>query len=205
MKTFEELLAEAADIIERGDKDKIATLFKENYQYREKMRSQKEAYEGQIKELREKVPGDNAVSVPKEEYETLTSFKEQVGDFEQIQTRLQAIERLEQENGTLKNKWNLTRAAQQFGYNTDALEPLVQGKNIVFEEDTPFILDGDSKKKLDEYVENDLSVFIPAIKTGQGSKYPRQGVGEDNDGASAGTIVDNFIERQKSKMNKEKN
>ena len=199
MKTFEELLAEAADIIEAGNKEKIANLLKDNYKYRQKINSQKELYEDQIKELRTQVPGENVTLVPKDEYDSLKGFKEQVGDFDQIQTRLQAIERLEQENGTLKNKWNLTRAAQQFGYNTDALEPLVQGKTIVFEDDNAFVIDGDSRKELDKFVEEDLAVFVPAIKTGQGSKYPKQGVGESNEGASIKTTVDAFIERNKTK------
>ena len=199
MSDLEKVLEQAKGIVEAGDYDKVAKIMSDNYKYRAKLRSQKELYEEQLSELKSKIPGEGIVTLPKEEYESLVSFKEQVGDFEQIQTRLQAIERLEQENVTLKNKWNLTRAAQQFGYNTEALEPLVQGKSIVFEEDTPFVIDGETKKKLDEYVENDLHVFLPAIKGGQGPRYPRQGVGEDNDGASTKTIVDKFIERQKSK------
>jgi hypothetical protein len=200
MKSFDELLAEAADIIERGDKHKVAQLFKENYQYREKIRSQKEVYEDQLKDLKEKVPANGMVVVKEDEFNQLKGFKEQVGDFDQIQTRLQAIERLEQDNVTLKNKWNLTRAAQQFGYNADALEPLVQGKSIVFEDEAVFIVDGDNKKELDKYVDEDLTVFVPAIKSGQGPKYPAQKLGTDNEGASTKGIVDAFIERNKPKQ-----
>jgi len=205
MKTFEELLADAASIIENGDKNKVASLLKDNFAYREKMRSQKELYENQISELRDKALKDGFVAVKKEELDALTTFKEKVGDFDQIQTRLQAIERLEQENKSLKNKATLNKAAQKLDYNPEALSPLIKDAEIFFEEDVPQIKINGTQKPLEMYVTEDLAVFLPAIKSGSQHRYPPQGVGESNGGNSIEAIVNNFISAHKPQTNKETN
>ena len=187
VKSISELKEDAQLIIEGQDVDKIVALLKDNQKYRQRIHDLKEqieqtkqSYEDKLKEVESKLPGDDVVVLPKQEAEFIKFVKETYGNFDLVKGMLSDYDNLKKAYEADRNRMNISRAARKYGFNEDALEKLFikMGIKVDLEEDEAFVIDGDNKTKLDEYIESEFPEFIPSLKGT--SKFPPQRIGIDS-------------------------